>query len=72
MINDIVTDALTMTWLRQRPAPGVMHRSDSGSQNVSYTFQAKLKEFGMTCSMSEKGNCSDNAPTENWFNSLKI
>ena len=25
----------------------------------------------MTCSMSRKGNCSDNAPTESWFNSFK-
>ena len=34
-------------------------------------FQDKLKEFGMTCSMSRKGNCWDNAPTESWFNSFK-
>ncbi|SFH44728.1 Integrase core domain-containing protein [Nitrosospira sp. Nsp14] len=25
----------------------------------------------MVCSMSCKGNCWDNAPTESWFNSLK-
>ena len=25
----------------------------------------------MTCSMSRKGNCWDNAPTESFFNSLK-
>ena len=25
----------------------------------------------MTCSMSRKGNCSDNPPTESWFNSFK-
>ena len=25
----------------------------------------------MTCSMSRKGNCWDNAPTESWFNSFK-
>ena len=25
----------------------------------------------MTCSMSRKGNCRDNAPTESWFNSFK-
>ena len=34
-------------------------------------FQSKLKEFGMVCSMSRKGNCWDNAPTESWFNSFK-
>ena len=25
----------------------------------------------MICSMSCKGNCRDNAPTESWFNSFK-
>ena len=25
----------------------------------------------MTCSMSRKGNCWDNAPTESWFNSFR-
>ena len=38
---------------------------------ASAVFQAKLKEFGMSCSMSRKGNCWDNAPTESFFNSLK-
>ena len=32
---------------------------------------AKLTEYGMTASMSRKGNCWDNAPTESFFNSLK-
>ena len=31
----------------------------------------KLAEYGMTASMSRKGNCWDNAPTESFFNSLK-
>lgn len=71
MTADIVIDALTMAWFRKRPAPGVMHHSDRGSQYASHAFQDKLKEFGMTCSMSRKGNCWDNAPTESWFNSFK-
>jgi len=71
MTSDIVTDALTMAWFRKQPGPGVMHHSDRGSQYASHAFQDKLKEFGMTCSMSRKGNCWDNAPTESWFNSFK-
>jgi putative transposase len=71
MTADIVVDALTMAWFRRKPAPGVLHHSDRGSQYASAAFQAKLKEFGMTCSMSRKGNCWDNAPTESFFNSLK-
>lgn len=71
MTADLVTDALTMAWFRRRPEPGVLHHSDRGSQYASHAFQDKLKEYGMTCSMSRKGNCWDNAPTEGWFNSFK-
>lgn len=71
MTVDLVTDALTMAWFRRKPEPGVLHHSDRGSQYASSTFQTKLAEFGMTCSMSRKGNCWDNAPTESWFNSFK-
>jgi len=71
MTADIVTDALTMAWFRRKPAPGVLHHSDRGSQYASRAFQQKLADYGMTCSMSRKGNCWDNAPSESWFNSLK-
>jgi len=71
MTADIVTDALTMAWFRKKPAVGVMHHSDRGSQYASHAFQSQLKKYGMICSMSRKGNCWDNAPTESWFNSFK-
>jgi len=71
MTADIVTDALTMAWFRRKPAAGLIHHSDRGSQYASHAFQARLKKYGMACSMSRKGNCWDNAPTESWFNSFK-
>lgn len=71
MTVDIVNDALTMAWFRRKPAPGLIHHSDRGSQYASHAFQAKLTEYGMLCSMSRKGNCWDNAPAESFFNSLK-
>ena len=71
MTADIVIDALTMAWFRRKPAVGLMHHSDRGSQYASQPFQSKLKVYGMTGSMSRKGNCWDNAPTETWFNSFK-
>jgi putative transposase len=71
MTADIVVDALTMAWFRRKPAPGLIHHSDRGSQYASGVFQARLAEYGMVCSMSRKGNCWDNAPTESFFNSLK-
>ena len=71
MTADLVIDALRMAWFRRRPAAGVMHHSDRGSQYASQAFQSELAAYAMTCSMSRKGNCWDNAPTESFFNSLK-
>ncbi len=42
MTMDPVTNALTMTWFRHRPAPGARYLSDSGGQYASYEFQHKL------------------------------
>jgi putative transposase len=49
----------------------VLHHSDRGSQYASRAFQNKLAAYGMTGSMSRKGNCWDHAPTESFFSSLK-
>lgn len=68
---DLVIDALTMASLRRRPAPGLIHHSDRGSQYASTAFQSRLAQYGMRCSMSRKGNCWDNAAVESFFNSLK-
>ncbi len=71
MTADLVSDALTMAWFRRQPAPGLIHHSDRGSQYASHAFQERLAEYGMVGSMSRKGNCWDNAPTESWFNRFK-
>jgi transposase InsO family protein len=71
MTADIVTDALTMAWFRRKPDKGLIFHSDRGSQYASQAMTARLAEFGMVASMSRKGNCWDNAPTESFFNSLK-
>ena len=54
MTADIVTDALTMAWFRRKPAAGLIHHSDRGSQYASRVFQGKLKEYGMICSMPQR------------------
>jgi putative transposase len=69
--RELALDALHMAWFRRRPAPGVIHHSDRGSQYCSHDYRALLKQYGMTASMSRKGNCWDNAVTESFFNSLK-
>ena len=57
MTANIVTDALTMAWFRKKPAAGLMHHSDRGSQYASKEFQRRFKKYGMICSMNRKGNC---------------
>ena len=68
---DIVTDALSMACFRRKPEAGVVFHSDRGSKYASHAMRDKLAEYGMTASMSRKGNCWDNAPTESFFNSLR-
>ena len=55
----------------RKPGAGVIFHSDRGSQYASHAMAVKRAEYGMTASMSRKGNCWDNAPTESFFNSLK-
>ena len=67
----LVLRALLMAVNLRQPPPGLMHHSDRGSQYASQVYQALLKQHGMICSMSRKGNCWDNAPVERFFSSLK-
>lgn len=71
MTRDLVISALRMGWFRRKPKVGVIHHSDRGSQYCSDDYRQLLTEYGMLASMSRKGNCWDNAPTESFFNSLK-
>ena len=67
----LVVDALQSALCQRRPAPGLMHHSDRGSQYASHDFQSLLHEQGISCSMSRRGNCWDNAPVESFFGTLK-
>ena len=55
---------------RGRPQD-VMFHSDQGCQYTSRLFRQRLWRYRMTQSMSRRGNCWDNAPTERLFRSLK-
>ena len=50
---------------------GSMMHSDQGWQYQQKWFQDFLSEHKMIQSMSRKGNCHDNSPTENFFGRLK-
>lgn len=71
MTKELVLSALRMAYFRRKPEAGVIHHSDRGSQYCSQDYQSLLTDYGMLASMSRKGNCWDNAPTESFFNSLK-
>ena len=71
MTTDLPLSALSMAYHRRRPSPGLVHRSDRGTQYASHRYQHALRAMGMTCSMSRKGDCFDNAVVESFFASLK-
>ncbi len=67
----LVLSALQMALGRRLPNSGMLHHSDQGSQYASQEYGATLKEHGMVCSMSRKGDCWDNAVVESFFGTLK-
>jgi len=71
MTTSLVIRALMMAINLRQPPKGLIHHSDRGSQYASHNYQKLLKQAGMICSMSRKGNCWDNAPVERFFSSLK-
>jgi transposase InsO family protein len=52
-------------------AETLLFHSDRGSQYAAHAYQERLQEQGITCSMSRRGNCWDNAPVESFFATLK-
>jgi transposase InsO family protein len=71
MTRELVIDALNQAYKRQKPAPGLIHHSDRGSQYACTDYQERLKTYKMTGSMSRKGNCYDNACIESFHSTLK-
>jgi len=70
--QQLVIDAMRMALGRRRDRDGeLLHHSDRGSQYASVAFQELLREENITCSMSRKGNCWDNAMMESFFATLK-
>lgn len=67
----LALDALRDAVGRRVPDAGLLHHSDRGSQYASNDYQSALTERGITCSMSRKGNCWDNAVAESFFATLK-
>ena len=71
MIKTLVCDVLRAAYLRKKQALGLMHHSDHGSQYCAETYRNMQVSYNMQTSMSRKGDCWDNAPTESFFGALK-
>ena len=74
MTRDIVIDALRMAWFKRHPSmqAGLIFPSDRDRQYASQDFRDLPTEYGFTASMSQRGNCRDNACSEALFGSLKV
>lgn len=72
-VNDrhLTIRALDAALRRRGPDAGLVHHSDQGSTYASEDYQRVLASRGITCSMSRRGNCYDNAAMESWFSTLK-
>jgi transposase InsO family protein len=72
-VNDrhLTLRALEAAIRRRCPGAGLLHHSDQGSTYASEDYRDLLEEHGITCSMSRRGNCYDNAPMESWHSTLK-
>jgi len=71
MTRQLAIDALQIALGRRNPGKNLLHHSDRGSQYASSDYQKILKDHGIICSMSRKGNCYDNAVAESFFARLK-
>ncbi len=69
--RELVLRALAMAVERRAPGPGLVHHSDQGCQYASWDYQRTMRQLGIVCSMSRKGNCWDNAVVESFFATLK-
>lgn len=65
------TIRLAMKKERKKVAAELQLHSDQGFQYTSQAYFDLTKEYGITPSMSRRGNCYDNAMAENFFSILK-
>jgi len=71
LTRNLVSQSLLKAVAVKRPAGGLIHHSDRGSQYCAYEYQRMLSHFNLRSSMSGMGNCFDNAPMESFWGTLK-
>jgi putative transposase len=72
-VNDrrLTLKALEMAVERRCPEPGLLHHSDRGCTYTCEDYQRYLATHGITCSMSRRADCYDNAVMESFFATVK-
>ena len=68
---NLVLDTIRMAMAKEKVAAELQLHSDQGSQYTSQAYFELTKAYGITPSMSRRGNCYDNAMAENFFSILK-
>jgi len=69
--TELVLDAVNMAIYNRRPASGLIHHSDRGSQYTSVEFGSRLKEAGLLPSMGSVADAYDNSMAESFVSTLK-
>jgi len=72
MREGLILEAFNMAVSCRDIEEKVMLHSDRGVQYRGHEYQQALKENGILCSMSRKGNRWDNAVLESFFGRLKV
>jgi len=68
---NLVLDTIKMAKQKEMVTEELQLHSDQGFQYTSHGYFNLTKEYGITLSMSRRGNCYDNAMAENFFSILK-
>jgi len=68
---NLVLNTIKAAKEKEKVAAELQLHSDQGFQYTSHGYFNLTKEYGITPSMSRRGNCYDNAMAENFFGILK-
>ena len=69
---NLVLGTIRLAMQKEKKAAAELQlHSDQGSQYTSQAYFDLTKEYGITPSMSRRGNCYDNAMAENFFSIIK-
>jgi putative transposase len=68
---NLVLQTIKDAMQKERVAAELQLHSDQGFQYTSQAYSSLTQQYGITPSMSRRGNCYDNAMAENFFSILK-